>query len=95
MEQPQNRIVKNVKNGVVAVLWVTGLLMAGSDNIYMPWTNGIGLLIFLCACISASRRFRRLENRENERPAGNRYRVNTIKVQNRIKSNRPVRIYYA
>jgi hypothetical protein len=27
-------------------VWVAGLLMAGSDSIYMPWLNALGALIF-------------------------------------------------
>lgn len=36
---------------IAAILWVAGLLIAGSDSPYMPWANVLGLVLFLCASI--------------------------------------------
>lgn len=37
--------------GVVGLLWVAGLLIAGSDSDYMPWMNIIGVIVFLGASL--------------------------------------------
>lgn len=31
---------------IKAAMFVFGLILAGSDGPYMPWINGLGLLIF-------------------------------------------------
>ncbi len=36
---------------ITGTVWVAGLLIAGSDNIYMPWINGMGLVLFLVSSI--------------------------------------------
>jgi len=43
--------------GFTGVVWVTGLLIAGSDSPYMPWLNGIGLGLFLGASILLGKLF--------------------------------------
>ena len=40
-----------MKLAIAGILWVVGLLIASSDNDYMPWVNGIGLIVFLIASI--------------------------------------------
>lgn len=37
--------------GVVGIMWVAGLLIAGSDSPYMPWVNTIGLILFFIASL--------------------------------------------
>jgi hypothetical protein len=37
--------------GVVGIIWVAGLLIAGSDSPYMPWVNTIGLILFFIASL--------------------------------------------
>ncbi|MCD4722589.1 MAG: hypothetical protein K8S13_22435 [Desulfobacula sp.] len=37
--------------GLTGTAWIAGLLIAGSDSQYMPWLNGIGLLLFFGASI--------------------------------------------
>lgn len=41
--------------GLVSILWITGLLLAGSDSPFMPWVNGLGLLLFILASIILGR----------------------------------------
>ncbi len=41
--------------GIKAFFWVAGLLISGSDNNFMPWVNGIGLLLFAAASLLLAR----------------------------------------
>lgn len=51
MQRNQKTIVEKCFIGVTGTAWVAGLLIAGSDSPYMPWLNGIGLIVFFCASI--------------------------------------------
>ena len=51
MQQIKKIIYEKCLIGVIGAAWVTGLLIAGSDSPYMPWFNGIGLLLFFSASI--------------------------------------------
>ncbi|MBN1932608.1 MAG: hypothetical protein JW786_13480 [Desulfobacterales bacterium] len=35
-----------VKTYAVGLMWALGLLLAGSDNVYMPWPNLLGIAMF-------------------------------------------------
>ena len=37
--------------GIIGIIWVAGLLIAGSDSPYMPWVNTIGLILFFIASL--------------------------------------------
>jgi len=37
--------------GIIGIIWVAGLLIAGSDSPYMPWMNIIGLILFFIASL--------------------------------------------
>lgn len=50
---------------VAGTIWVAGLLIAGSENDFMPWVNGAGLILFLISSILLGKFFRQLE------PCGN------------------------
>lgn len=47
--------------GIAALIWVFGLLTAGSDSIYMPWLNVAGAIVFLLASLWLGRALPRLE----------------------------------
>jgi hypothetical protein len=51
MQQLRKTIYERCLIGITGTAWVAGLLVAGSDSPYMPWLNGIGLIIFLGASI--------------------------------------------
>ncbi|MBC8439905.1 MAG: hypothetical protein H8D87_09480 [Deltaproteobacteria bacterium] len=51
MQQNQKTIYEKCFIGITGIAWVAGLLIAGSDSPYMPWLNGIGLILFLGASI--------------------------------------------
>ena len=46
-----------------SLIWVGGLLMAGSDGPYMPWLNIFGALMFFCACLVLGRVLPQLDNK--------------------------------
>ncbi|MCP3874387.1 MAG: hypothetical protein GY699_14685 [Desulfobacteraceae bacterium] len=58
MQQTQNTIYKKCLIGLSGAVWVVGLLIAGSDSPYMPWVNGIGLILFFSANIFLSKLLR-------------------------------------
>ncbi len=47
--------------GLAALIWVFGLLAAGSDSIYMPWLNVAGAIVFLLASLWLGRTLPMLE----------------------------------
>lgn len=51
MQQGRNKTMDHIIRGSVGITWVAGLIIAGSDNAYMPWVNGVGLFLFLGASI--------------------------------------------
>ncbi len=60
----QNVKYKKCLTGIVGILWVAGLLIAGSDSPYMPWINGIGLILFFCASIMLGKLFQSIESKD-------------------------------
>ncbi|HGY11091.1 MAG TPA: hypothetical protein ENK36_01835 [Desulfobacterales bacterium] len=42
---------KKYWTGIIGIIWVAGLLIAGSDSPYMPWMNIIGLILFFIASL--------------------------------------------
>ncbi|MBU0970557.1 MAG: hypothetical protein KKC20_07910 [Proteobacteria bacterium] len=46
--------------GVAGSLWVLGLLVAGSESLYMPWLNTAGAVVFLGASLWLGRILPRL-----------------------------------
>ncbi|MCP4114389.1 MAG: hypothetical protein GY737_03100 [Desulfobacteraceae bacterium] len=57
MQQKKKTVQEQLVLMVAGILWVTGLLLAGSDNPYMPWTNLGGLALFYGASVMMARRF--------------------------------------
>ncbi len=55
MQLDRQRIKAQATIASTGFLWVTGLLLAGSDNPFMPWTNLVGLIIFLAATVLMAR----------------------------------------
>ncbi|MBU8849016.1 MAG: hypothetical protein KOO65_05560 [Desulfobacterales bacterium] len=51
MQQIKKTIYEKCFIWATGTAWITGLLIAGSDSPYMPWLNGIGLLLFFGAGI--------------------------------------------
>ncbi|MCP4023135.1 MAG: hypothetical protein GY729_14935, partial [Desulfobacteraceae bacterium] len=49
MQLTKEKIMEKGIQGIIGTGWVAGLLIAGSDSPYMPWLNGLGILIFFGA----------------------------------------------
>ncbi|MFH2092250.1 MAG: hypothetical protein ABIJ31_07795 [Pseudomonadota bacterium] len=52
----QNQICDQCLTGAIVIFWIAGLLIAGSESIYMPWLNMLGLISFLVASIVLGKR---------------------------------------
>ena len=65
MQQIQTSMFKKCFTGIVGIIWVSGLLVAGSDSIYMPWVNGIGLILFFSASIILGKLFQSIDSNES------------------------------
>ncbi|MFO7751170.1 MAG: hypothetical protein R6V54_13865 [Desulfobacteraceae bacterium] len=63
-QERKNRAGEKTVTGLAAVLWVAGLLAAGSDNPYMPWTNLLGLGLFSLATHLMKRQLCRADKKE-------------------------------
>jgi len=57
MKQAQKSIYRKCFIWITGICWVAGLLIAGSDSPYMPFLNGIGLILFLSASLLLGRLF--------------------------------------
>ena len=55
MQQTPMKRNEKIRMGVKGFFWTAGLLIAGSDGNYMPWVNGIGLLLFVASSILLAR----------------------------------------
>lgn len=56
MKHYNNRTYNQVVNFFMGIIWVAGLLFAGSDSLYMPWINFFGLLVFIFVSILIAKR---------------------------------------
>lgn len=59
MQHRYSTIRKKIIFTLTGGLWVAGLLLAGSDSPFMPWTNILGVILFWGAGIFISGRIRR------------------------------------
>ena len=46
MQLESGKIKSAARNTISGLAWVFGLLLAGSDGNFMPWTNIAGILLF-------------------------------------------------
>ncbi len=51
MQLNRTKIIEKSLMGIAAMGWILGLLIAGSDSPYMPWLNGLGVILFLGASL--------------------------------------------
>jgi hypothetical protein len=61
MQLTKRKLYDRIVMGIAALIWVFGLLAAGSDSIYMPWLNAVGAIIFLGTSLWLGRVLPRLE----------------------------------
>ena len=55
MQLKSDGFTRSLKSFCMTLIWITGLLLAGSDSDSMPWINLIGLVLFLCASLLLGR----------------------------------------
>ncbi len=61
MQLTKKNIYNRCAMGLAALIWVFGLLAAGSDSLYMPWLNVAGVIVFLLASLWLGRTLPGLE----------------------------------
>jgi ABC-type transport system involved in cytochrome c biogenesis permease subunit len=61
MQLTKENIYNRCVVGIAALIWVFGLMAAGSDSIYMPWLNLAGAIVFLLVSIWLGRVLPRFE----------------------------------
>ncbi len=52
---------------IAGTAWVAGLLIAGSENYYMPWVNLAGGALFFASCLVLGKVFNRMNRRVPEK----------------------------
>ncbi len=62
MQQNLKKTHEKLFIGSSGFIWVAGLLIAGSDNPYMPWVNCLGLVLFFGASVLIGRHFRQVHH---------------------------------
>ena len=65
MKKNQTLIYRKCYTSIVGTTWVAGLLIAGSESPYMPWINGIGLILFFCASIMLGKLFQTFDSKDD------------------------------
>ena len=91
MQQNQKKIPEKLFICISGSAWVAGLLIAGSDNPYMPWVNGLGLVLFVFASALIGRYFR-LSHYRTESAGSNRCARKQIPRSHAL-NNKPKRIH--
>lgn len=56
MQHMKGTLYEKCVTGLTGAAWIAGLLIAGSDSMYMPWLNGMGLFVFTGASILMGKR---------------------------------------
>lgn len=80
---------------VYGILWMVGLLLAGSDGPYMPWVNLVGMLILIRSSFVLGQRLPELdtERKTGFRPHTKIRQSNYPLPQRRTKSVVPVHFF--
>ncbi|MBU0463170.1 MAG: hypothetical protein KKE12_06090 [Proteobacteria bacterium] len=95
MQQHQKTIYEKCFIGITGIAWVAGLLIAGSDSPYMPWLNGIGLILFLGASILLGKLFNPSHSDAHVGIYPGCYQKPDLKAIRPKKENRKINIPYA
>ncbi len=95
MQHRQNSISQKIILMLIGTAWVAGLLIAGSDSPYMPWTNTIGLILFLGASILLGRQLRHIDQKTIKMNISKTTRKEKSPVLRAFKKNQGMKIRYA
>ena len=95
MKQIQKTRYEKSFIGLVGTAWVAGLLIAGSDSPYMPWLNGIGLLLFFGASVLLGKLLNPLHSNSGILLYPKFYQKPPANVMASKKRNRRINIRYA
>ncbi len=95
MKQIQKKRYEKSFIGFAGTAWVAGLLIAGSDSPYMPWLNGIGLLLFFGASVLLGKLLNPLHSNSGILLYPKFYQKPPANVMASKKRNRRINIRYA
>ncbi len=110
MQQKQRSFIQKCKIALTGTAWVAGLLIAGSDSSYMPWPNGLGLLLFFSASILLGKQlgasksvtvrisFPKINQKQGQpmiKNANSNQRIKTRRIKTRRIKTRRMKIRYA
>jgi hypothetical protein len=96
-EKKQNTKVMTEKliTGLTGIAWVAGLLIAGSESSYMPWVNGLGLIIFSGASLLLGKQLRNIESSSSVIVCPEIYQKSSLRPVTKEKNNSRVNTRYA
>ena len=95
MQQVQKIKYEKSFIGISGTVWIAGLLIAGSDSQYMPWLNGIGLLLFFGASILLGKLLNPSHSKPGIQVYPKLYQKPVTKVMVLKKRNQKINIRYA
>lgn len=95
MQLIRKQVYRKLYIGITGFLWVAGLLAAGSESVYMPWVNGIGLCVFFIASVMLGKYLHLNSSYIESRISSSRSRSYQRKSESGVRSNCRVRIRYA
>ncbi|WDP88396.1 MAG: hypothetical protein HUN04_00990 [Desulfobacter sp.] len=79
-EAAANSKIKKIQLLIPALVWVAGLLLAGSDGPWMPYANCAGGLAFLAATIWLGRLLPGLDPKAQEERETNKVKASKVKA---------------
>jgi hypothetical protein len=92
MQLKKKNIYDKIMIGMAALIWVLGLLAAGSDSVYMPWLNIAGAIAFLAVSLWLGRMLPRLEAEGSLVPGHDSLGIiGSVRTNRTMGANKPVR----
>ncbi len=68
MKQLHDKFKQYAVSGFMTVVWISGLMIAGSDNAFMPWLNFIGLGLFIGASLVMGKVLQPQQHQQQKEP---------------------------
>ena len=89
-------LIRSLKAKCAGILWITGLVLAGSDSDMMPWVNLGGLLLFFLASLMLKHRLTGRSSETGGQIIRPKAFSSSLRTQSSVgKSNRRVNTRYA
>ena len=95
MQQKKKTLYEKSIIGVTGAAWIAGLLIAGSDSPFMPWINGVGLLLFFCSSVMIGKLLNPSRSKEDFVINPEFFQKHDVKTMNSKRRNRKINSRYA